>query len=271
MEMKKTMKWALLSLVILCTPLAAEAQDEVEASVQADFLSKYMWRGKELGGISLQPHVGISWKGLSLSAMGSVGLDKDDPEEFDLELGYTLKGFNIGVIDYWNKGVDYEDRYFYYDRDEGAHTLEGNIGFTCKFFSLQAYTIFWGVDDTPHFTVLGFKTDHKRAYSTYIEAAVPFKLAGVDWELSAGMTPFKSAGTKIDKVIPAGKGESLFDETITVDDYMYADGPACVKAALRATKDLNLGDVSLPVFAEIHANPYMQKAYFMMGISVIPF
>ena len=136
--MKKMKKLALLSLVILCMPAAA--QDKVEATVQADFLSKYTWRGLELGGISIQPQASVSWKGLSLSAMGNVGLDKEDTEEFDLKLSYTLKGFNIGVIDYWKTGIDPDGRYLYYDRDKGPHTFEGNIGYTCKYFSLQAYT-----------------------------------------------------------------------------------------------------------------------------------
>lgn len=258
--MKKMKKLALLSLVILCMPAAA--QDKVEATVQADFLSKYTWRGLELGGISIQPQASVSWKGLSLSAMGNVGLDKEDTEEFDLKLSYTLKGFNIGVIDYWKTGIDPDGRYLYYDRDKGPHTFEGNIGYTCKYFSLQAYTVFWGIDNTPHNIMdLGtsvVETDYKRAYSTYIEAAIPFRLGGLNWTLMGGMTPFKSAGD----TAPFGT---------VADKYLYADGVACVKAALRATKELNLGEVRMPIFAEIHMNPYMQTGYFTMGISVIPF
>ena len=258
--MKAMRELALLSLAFLCMPMAA--QDKVEATVQADLVSKYLWRGQELGHISIQPKASVSWKGLSLTALGNVGFDKEDTEEFNLQLNYTLKGFNIGVIDYWKSGVDPEGRYLYYDRDKGPHTFEGNIGYTCKYFSLQAYTVFWGIDETPHNAMaIGStmaETEHERAYSTYIEAAVPFRLGGLNWTLMGGMTPFRSAGKTAEFLKIA-------------NEYNYADGIACIKAALRATKELNLGEVRMPLFAEIHMNPYLQKAYFSMGLSVIPF
>jgi hypothetical protein len=221
-----------------------------------------MWRGINMAGVSLQPEVCIAWKGLSLKASASTGFERDDLQDIDLHLDYTRWGFNIGVIDYWKSGVDPEGRYLYYDRDKGPHTFEGNIGYTCKYFSLQAYTVFWGIDETPHNAMaIGStmaETEHERAYSTYIEAAVPFRLGGLNWTLMGGMTPFRSAGKTAEFLKIA-------------NEYNYADGIACIKAALRATKELNLGEVRMPLFAEIHMNPYMQKAYFSMGLSVIPF
>ena len=50
------------------------------------------------------------------------------------------------------------------------------------------------------------------------------------------------------------------------------DGFACVMAALRAEKELNLfGSLKLPVFVELHANPYMQTANIMAGFSIKAF
>ena len=46
------------------------AQDKVEASVGADLVSGYILRGQNLGGVSVQPSLGISYKGLSLGAWG---------------------------------------------------------------------------------------------------------------------------------------------------------------------------------------------------------
>ena len=63
------------------------AQDQVEAHLGADIVSDYIWRGQDFGDVSLQPELSVAWKGLSLSAWGSVGLsDKDDARELDLTL-----------------------------------------------------------------------------------------------------------------------------------------------------------------------------------------
>ena len=42
-------------------PSTMMAQDKVEASVGADLVSGYIWRGQDLGGVSVQPH----WKSLT--------------------------------------------------------------------------------------------------------------------------------------------------------------------------------------------------------------
>ena len=266
----RTLKKVALAAIALAMllPTAASAQNEVEASVQADLVSKYMWRGLDRGGISIQPQAQVSWHGLYAKARGSVGFDKSDEEEFDLELGYRLWGVNVALIDYWRTGIDAENRYLYYDRDDGPHRFEGNIGYTCKYFSLQGYTTFWGVDDTPYYTFAdGDKTSHKRAYSTYIELGVPFSLGGIKWELQGGFSPFESAGTYVDRTVTV---EGL-ETSILSKEYLYAEGAAFVKASLRATKELSFGDVRLPIFAEIHMNPYLQKTHFLFGLSVIPF
>ena len=56
-------------------PSTMMAQDKVEASVGADLVSGYIWRGQDLGGVSVQPSLEISYKGFSLGAWGSVGID----------------------------------------------------------------------------------------------------------------------------------------------------------------------------------------------------
>ena len=52
-------------------------------------------------------------------------------------------------------------------------------------------------------------------------------------------------------------------------DYFYAEGPACVSASVRATKEIRLrGGLTLPVFAELNTNPYLQTARIMGGIGI---
>ena len=89
-----------ITLLSVAMPFTAKAQDKVKASVGADIVSGYIWRGQDVGGVSLQPNASIAYKGLSLEAWGSVGIEKTDADgydakEFDLTLGYST-----GVLAY---------------------------------------------------------------------------------------------------------------------------------------------------------------------------
>ena len=48
-------------------PSAMKAQNKVEASVGADLVSGYIWRGQDLGGVSIQPSLGMSHQTLKNS------------------------------------------------------------------------------------------------------------------------------------------------------------------------------------------------------------
>ena len=95
-------KWGVIIVALLLTGIAPSvmlAQDKVEASVGADLVSGYIWRGQDLGGVSIQPSLGIAYKGFSLGAWGSVGFESTDTKEFDLTLGYSTGGFSVSVTD----------------------------------------------------------------------------------------------------------------------------------------------------------------------------
>ena len=225
---------------MFCGATAIEAQDEIETTISGDIVSSYIWRGQDLGNVSLQPTLGVGYKGLSLSAWGSVGLTTpDDTKEFDLTLAYTIGGFNISITDYWfNAGLDPENRYFKYDAHGTNHVFEANIGYDFGVASLQWYTNFAGND--------GVNKDGKRAYSSYAEVVVPFKLATVDWTATAGAVPFAT-------------------------DFYDTNGFAVTNLALKATKDIKVTDsFSIPVFAEVSANPCSQKAYLVLGFTLHP-
>ena len=234
------MKKIFIFAISVLSGLPALAQNEIETTIGSDIVSQYIWRGQDLGSVSLQPTLSISYKGLSLSGWGSVGLSEPaDTKEFDLTLAYTIGGLNIGVTDYWfNAGLDPQNRYFKYDAHGTNHVFEANIGYDFGLASVQWYTNFAGND--------GVNTDGKRAYSSYAEVAVPFKLATVDWTATAGAVPFAttSYGTT---------------------------GFAVTNISLRATKDIRVTDsFSIPVFAQVATNPCAQKAYLVFGLTLQP-
>jgi hypothetical protein len=139
------------------------AQDKVEFGVGADVVSKYIWRGTDLGGPSVQPSLSVAYKGLSLTAWGSIGFDSEDDKEVDLTLAYETGNFSLSVTDYW------------YPEYSGAHTFEAQIGYDFGLLAANWYTNFAGDDEE---------------YASYISLIAPFSLIGLDWEAEVGATPW---------------------------------------------------------------------------------
>ena len=232
------MKYLLAACMLLGASFESKAQVEGEMSV--DFVNQYIWRGQDLGNVSVQPTLGIGWKGLSLSAWGSVGLTSaSDTKEFDLTLGYENSGFNIGITDYWfNAGLDARNRYFMYKAHKTNHVFEGNIGYDFGFLNLQWFTNFAGND--------GANKDGKRAYSSYFEVSAPFSFVKCDWTATVGAVPYAT-------------------------DFYGTTGFAITNISLQASKSFDIKDkVSIPVFAGITANPCSQKAYLTVGFAIQP-
>ena len=230
------MKKHLLCLLAMIAPMMMSAQDEVETTIGADIVSQYIWRGQELGDVSLQPTLGIAYKGLSLTAWGSIGLsNKDNTKEFDLTAAYATGGFHIGVTDYWFNTPN--ERYFAYSAHETSHVFEANVGYDFGIASLDWYTNFAGND--------GVNKDGKRAYSSYFEANVPFKLAACEWTATIGAVPYATSF------------------------YSDANGFVVTNIGIKATKDIKVNDhFSIPIFAGITANPSTEKTFFIFGVSL---
>lgn len=236
----RTTKWmgAAVVLLAMAMPFRANAQDKVETSVGADLVSGYIWRGQELGGVSLQPSLSVAYKGFSLGAWGSVGMESTDTKEFDLTLGYSAGGFSLSVTDYWfNVAGDGAAKYFHYSSRSASnsHVFEAQIGYDFGPVALNWYTNFAGAD--------GVKANGDRAYSSYITLAVPFRLGGLEWSAEAGATPWETS-------------------------FYGSNGFAVVDISLGVSKEIKVTDTfSLPLFAKATWNPRTEGAYFTVGLS----
>ena len=227
----------LLTVMSVCCGVSLWAQEKCEASVSADFVNQYVWRGQELGQVSVQPTLELGYKGFSLSAWGNVGVsDPDDTKELDLTASYSLGNFTVGVTDYWTN--DSEPRYFLYDSHRTSHVFEAFAGYDFGVAAINWYTNFAGAD--------GVDKHGDRAYSSYLELTAPFSLAGLEWNAELGMVPYATS-------------------------YYDTDGFAVTHASLRAIKEIVVTDkFSIPLFASIVANPRAQKAYFVFGFTLRP-
>ena len=224
--------------IITLDTTATNAQDNVKSTISANLVNQYIWRGQDLGDVSVQPALGISWKGVSLSSFGNVGLsDKDDTKEFDLTGAYTFKGLNMGITDYWFNQPN--KRYFCYAAHKTSHVFEANVGYNFGPLALQWYTNFAGND--------GVKKNGNRAYSSYVEISAPFTFATCDWNAAVGAVPYRTSF------------------------YSDVNGFAITNFSLRATKAIPItSSFTLPIYAQITANPSNEKVYFIFGFTLHP-
>ena len=236
--MKNLRRLGMMAIGLMATTTAINAQDNVETTVAADVVNQYYWRGQDLGDVSLQPTLGIGYKGLTLTAWGNVGLsDPKDTKEFDLTAAYATGGFNIGITDYWFNTPN--ERHFCYDSHKTSHVFEANIGYNFGPAAIQWYTNFAGND--------GLDKDGDRAYSSYVELNAPFKFGGCDWTPAIGAVPYATSF------------------------YSEVNGFAVTNISLKATKQIKITDsFSVPVFAGVAANPSNEKAYLLFGFTLRP-
>lgn len=237
----KKMATALL-LCAMCAPvLAGEEEDKkVDANVGADLVSAYIWRGQKCGGVSVQPTAGLSWRGLSLGAWGSYAIAPEKngtDEELDITLGYSIKGFSVGITDYYffNSGHPF---FKYGGLGESSHTFEGTVGYDFGFLSVAWSTNFAGND--------GVNGKGKRAYSSYLQLDAPFKLGPLNWNATVGAVPYCT--------------------DFYADDDSH--GFHINQVGLRAEYAIDLKHVSIPLYGQMVANPSSRGLYFLCGVAV---
>lgn len=228
-------KWAgILCMALL--PMTSQAQDEVETELGADIVSGYIWRGQDLGGVSVQPSLTVSYKGLYLNVWGSIGLDKEDSREVDLIVGYENGGFSISLTDFWTVASGDEAKYFKYGAHSTSHVFEAQIGYDFGVLAVNWHTNIAGAD--------GVNKDGERAYSSYIQLSAPFSLGGVEWTAEAGATPWAT------------------------DYYADANGFAVCDLSLTASKEIKITDsFQVPAYAKVTFNPASEQSYITFGLS----
>lgn len=239
---KKFAAFAAAAVVACLGGTALRAQDHLETTLKADIVNQYVWRGMRLGGAGVQPELGVAWKGLSLSAWGHTGfVGAENPLELDLTLDYSIGGFHIGITDYWADTTGENPNYFCYRPAYTGHTFEAAVGYDFGFLSLNWYTNVWGYDGD------ALLDGGKRPFSSFAELAVPFTLAGCDWEACVGAVPFRS-------------------------DFYGNEGFSVTHVALTASREIPITDsFSLPVFASGIANIPARQAWFVVGITLQAF
>jgi hypothetical protein len=229
----KKMKKIVLAIAVLMSVSGVKAQ---ELSVGADVVSSYVWRGVQqgLGGLNIQPGLGFSVGGLSIGAWGSAGL-VGDVKEVDFAIAYEIAGLSIGLTDYWwdgNGAGNYDDYH--------AHHLEVNVGYTLPIESFPL-SLSWNTFVAGN---VGLNVDGKKAYTSYFAASYPFAVKDIPLEVAIGLNP------------------------LATDLYgSYYDGFVLTDISLKASKEIKIGDFTLPLFGQVIVAPELKDIFFVAGIS----
>ena len=251
--MKKTFMILALTLIgVSACPFQAYAEDReyeelgLTFEVGADLVSSYLWRGQNLGGMSIQPMVSLDWKGLYVSGWANIDADNWSFEELNPELDITIGYDNFGLA------VDLTHLYYFggdpYFGKGGFKAQEQTTGSTMevhaglhlgdwfeKFpLSLDWYTTVYGDD-----CYQDEKGEWHRAWSTYIQVGYQFELPlGMTLDTRVGLTPWRGMYSYYEEVWEDAK-------TVAINNIN-----------LRLQREFELKHIYLGVWGEMMLNCY---------------
>lgn len=268
--MRKTfLVLALTLLGVSACPFQTYAKDNGDVSAHhvgfhieagADLVSSYLWRGQNLGGLSIQPSVTLGWGGLYVSGWANIGANnwkfQNINPELDVTIGYDNFGFQIDLTHfYYFDGSYFPKNGFKMDYEpESSSTMEAHIGFhlgdlvEAVPLSVDWYTTIYGAD---HYVNSNDKL--QRAWSSYLQVGYDFYLP---WELvlgaRVGLTPWRSMYAYTSTTNPDGTIELNYYEDVWKD----AKTVAINNVNLRLDREFEIGFLTLGVWAECMLNCY---------------
>lgn len=251
---KKMMILACFGMAFHLTPFTASGQEVTSNSnltIGADVVSRYVWRGLNLGGGSphVQPFIEYEFgqSGLAIGAWGSYSLGLGmSGAEADLYLSYTPADWlNLTINDYFfPEDTSFErNSFFNYKKDETGHTFEAmlTLGGTENFPLYATFAMnLYGAD--------GVNDQGKNYHAKYIELGYNTSISNQDVGLFIGMAPDDPKTSK------GGEG-------------WYGEKAGIINLGVTVFSTLKLADINLPVFSSIIFNPEAGNIYFVLGLS----
>ena len=228
---------------------AQENNPKGKLNISADLMSRYVWRGLNLGGssASIQPCMKYNRGSFTLGAWGAYSLSHAIiAQETDLYLTYSASDkFSFTMTDYFFPKEDTLNSYFNYDQNKTKHLFELSAKFSGTekiLFNLMVATNVYGADAK--------KSNGNNQFSTYIELGYSFKINETGCNAFLGFTV-----NNPDKA----KGETGF----------YGPRAGVINMGLTASKEIKISEsFSLPVNASLITNPQAGNIFLVFGISI---
>ena len=234
MKRRSILLAAISAVAMLVTAPEAEAQDSLSVDISGELVSRYIWRGMDVGyGVSLQSDLCFSYKGLSLEAWGAASLHDVGLREFDVMLSYNIGGFTATLTDYFSGDEDtnYKDY-----RNNHTGELQLDYSFDAVPLTLTWATMLWAGEQVE------LDDEGDRMFSSYFGVSYEADVRGVTLTPAIGITPWKG---------------------------QYADGFKVTDITLKAEKAIvETERVKVPMYTQAIVSPANKKTYLVLGIRV---
>jgi len=250
--MKKVYITALSCLILFTlAPKLSFAQDKNDGwnlNLKSDFMSRYLWRGLQLGGAypSIQPTLELSKGNFTIGAWGAFSTSGLQSQEVDLYVSYTFANdmFTFTLYDYFFPSDTSSYNFFNYNKDETTHIFEACFKFNGTEslpISLLISTNIYGADAR--------KLDGKMVYSTYAELGYNFKINETNVSTYLGSS-----------INAPGDG---------LTGYYGNEKAGIINLGLTASKELTISEkFSLPITTSFVFNPDAKKVFFVFGFTL---
>jgi len=222
--------------------------DGLKLDLKSDFMSRYIWRGLQLGGAypSIQPTLELSKGNFAIGAWGAFSTSGLQSQEVDLYVNYTFANdmFTFTLYDYFFPCDTSAYNYFNYKKDETTHIFEASLKFNGTEslpLSILVSSNIYGNDAR--------KADGKMVYSTYAELGYEFKINE----------------TNVNTFL----GASLNTPGDDITGYYGNTKAGIINLGITASKELTISDkFSLPVTTSFVFNPDAKKVFFVFGFNL---
>ncbi len=276
MMIKKTLLFSiLLSFLIGSGNLfGQENTTNSPFSAGADLMSRYIWRGVNLGGSSpsIQPYIELGFgsenHAFAIGAWGAYATSGTQTlQEADLYFSYTLnQQFSFTVTDYFfpdetagrnnyfNRNMDWS-KINSGEKDQTGHLVEASIAFNGvdEFpISIMFAMNIWGADSRKYIEQSGSMIpDDKIVMSKYLEFGYAAAYQNLSIDIFAGLS---LDNPDIDKGEPTG--------------FYGQESAGLINLGLTLSKEIKItDDYALPASASLITNPEAGNIFMVFGIS----
>ncbi len=248
---------SLIAMLILVSADTICAQGKVSADAGADFVSRYVWRGMDIGATpSIQPWAALGVSGFELGFWGAYALSNNTSgnDESDIWLSYTYSapsGYSITAIAtdfyYPNGGAEF----FNFNNHDATAIVQDTLGEDVVVSDAGAHLIELGLTiagpESMPFSISGYMNIHNDAgNNTYFQAdySTTFGETGMSFFLGATGGSEDNPG------------------------YYGADGFALINVGFTASKEIKItDDYALPIFVTYAVNPEQEATNVVFGLS----
>lgn len=233
--------------------------DKIGFTYRADLsvVSSYIWRGKNIAGLSFQPDLAIGYGGFEIGTWWNVGASDwtftGFTPELDLYVSFSRYGLTLFYthMHYFDQTDGHPTRFFdfkNYAPGGGGNSDEARISYRVsdkipltllwctRFTARDGYMVH---DETTGEDLL------KRAYSSYFEIGYDFKLPE-DWVITAklGLTPWKSLYTNYQGNFAVNNIMVMLSRDFVINNYCHI---SVYGRAMLNTYGINKNNVICPI------------------------